>query len=79
MNHFSWIVDSYSEYIPQDIFKSLLEFILIAYEPYFNGKQNWNLPFAKKEDFESGLIKIYSVLKNGVALMSFGNHINLDL
>lgn len=63
MNHFSWIVDSYSEYIPQDIFKSLLEFILIAYEPYFNGKQNWNLPFAKKEDFESGLIKIYSVFK----------------
>lgn len=63
MNHFSWIVDSYSEYIPQDIFKSLLEFILIAYEPYFNDKQNWNLPFAKKEDFESGLIKIYSVFK----------------
>lgn len=63
MNHFSWIVDSYSEYIPQDIFKSLLEFILIAYEPYFNGKQNWNLTFAKKEDFESGLIKIYSVFK----------------
>lgn len=30
---------------------------------YFNGKQNWNLPFAKKEDFESGLIKIYSVFK----------------
>ena len=44
-------------------YKSLLEFILIAYEPYFNGKQNWNLPFAKKEDFESGLIKIYSVFK----------------
>lgn len=59
MNHFSWIVDSYSEYMQKDIFKSLLEYILIAYEPYFVGEENWDLPFAKKEDFESGLLKIY--------------------
>ena len=70
MNHFSWIVDSYSEYMPKDIFKSLLEYILIAYEPYFSGEENWDLLFAKKEDFEKGLMKIYNVFKkwNGINL-----------
>ena len=71
MNHFSWIVDSYLEYMPKDIFKSLLEYILIAYKPYFSGEENWDLLFAKKEDFEKGLMKIYNAFRNWDGINSF--------
>ena len=73
MNHFSWIVDSYSEYIPQDIFKSLLEFILIAYEPYFNGKQNL-FKFNDKYNKSSNTMRIYR--RNYISC--FGNSINYN-
>lgn len=71
MNHFSWIVDSYSEYMSKELFKPLLEYILIAYEPYFSGMENWDISYAKKEDFEKGLMKIYNAFRNWNGLNPF--------
>lgn len=71
MNHFSWIVDSFSEFMSQDVFKPLLGSILIAYEPYFSGELNWDLSFAKKEDFEKGLIRIYNTFRKWNGINSF--------
>lgn len=64
MKHFSWIIGTYSDMIPQVIFKPILEYILISYTPYFNGEMNWDIPYAKKDDFEKGLMKIYSTFRN---------------
>lgn len=64
MKHFSWIVGTYSDMIPRVIFKPILEYILIAYIPYYDGEMNWNIPYAKKDDFEKGLMKIYSTFEN---------------
>lgn len=64
MKHFSWIIGTYSDMIPRIIFKPILEYILIAYTPYYNGEMNWNIPYAKKDDFEKGLMKIYSTFQN---------------
>ncbi|WP_305156668.1 hypothetical protein, partial [uncultured Muribaculum sp.] len=64
MKHFSWIIGTYSDMIPQVIFKPILEYILISYTPYFNGEMNWDIPYAKKDDFEKGLMKVYSTFQN---------------
>ena len=64
MKHFSWIIGIYSDMIPQVIFKPILEYILISYTPYFNGEMNWDIPYAKKDDFEKGLMKVYSTFQN---------------
>lgn len=64
MKHFSWIIGTYSEMIPQVIFKPILEYVLISYVPYFNGEMDWDIPYAKKDDFEKGLMKIYSTFRN---------------
>lgn len=63
MKHFSWIVETYANMIPQVIFKPILKNILITYTPYFNKKIEWDITYARKDDFEKGLIKIYSVFR----------------
>lgn len=64
MRHFSWIVGTYSDMIPQIIFKPILEYILFSYIPYFNGEMSWDISYAKKDEFEKGLLKIYSTFCN---------------
>ena len=64
MKHFSWIVETYSDMIPQVIFKPILEQILISYIPYFNGETIWDISYARKDEFEKGLLKIYSTFRN---------------
>lgn len=62
MRHFSWVVEKYHAKMAQDIFRPLLQSILLSYERYFNGDIEWNLKFAQKDVFEKCLIKINSVL-----------------
>ena len=64
MKHFSWIVETYSDMIPRVIFKPILEQILISYISYFNGETSWDISYAKKDEFEKGLLKIYSTFCN---------------
>lgn len=64
MKHFSWIVETYSDMIPKGIFKPILEYILFSYTPYFNGEMKWDISYARKDEFEKGLVKIYSTLRN---------------
>lgn len=64
MKHFSWIVGTYSDMIPRVIFKPILEYILISYTPYFNGEMTWDISYARKDEFEKGLLKIYSTFRN---------------
>lgn len=63
IKHFSWVVETYSDMIPQAVFKPILEYILIVYTPYFNGELDWDIPYAKKDDFEKGLNIIYSTFQ----------------
>lgn len=71
MKHFSWIVGTYSDMIPRVIFKPILEYILISYTPYFNGETSWDISYAKKDEFEKGLLKIYSTFRNWGGKNSF--------
>ncbi len=64
MKHFSWIVGTYSDMIPRMIFKPILEYILISYTPYFNGETSWDISYARKDEFEKGLLNIYSTFRN---------------
>ena len=64
MKHFSWVVGTYSDMVPQVIFKPILEYILIAYTPYFNGDLGWDIAYARKDEFEKGLMRIYSIFRN---------------
>lgn len=64
MRHFSWIVGTYSDMIPRVIFKPILEYILITYTPYFNGETRWDISYARKDEFEKGLLRIYSTFRN---------------
>lgn len=64
MKHFSWVVGTYSNMVPQVIFKPILEYILIAYTPYFNGDLGWDIAYARKDEFEKGLMRIYSIFRN---------------
>lgn len=64
MKHFSWVVGTYSDMIPRVIFKPILEYILIAYTPYFNGDLGWDIAYARKDEFEKGLMRIYSIFRN---------------
>ena len=64
MRHFSWIVGTYSDMIPRVIFKPILEYILISYTPYFNGETSWDISYARKDEFEKGLLNIYSTFRN---------------
>ncbi len=64
MKHFSWIVGTYSDMIPRVIFKPIFEQILISYIPYFNGETSWDISYARKDEFEKGLLKIYSTFRD---------------
>lgn len=64
MKHFSWVVGTYSDMVPRLIFKPILEYILIAYTPYFNGDLGWDIAYARKDEFEKGLMRIYSIFRN---------------
>ncbi|WP_285827147.1 SIR2 family protein [Bacteroides acidifaciens] len=64
MKHFSWVVGTYSDMVPRVIFKPTLEYILIAYTPYFNGDLDWDIAYARKDEFEKGLMRIYSIFRN---------------
>ena len=50
--------------IPRMIFKPILEYILISYTPYFNGETSWDISYARKDEFEKGLLNIYSTFRN---------------
>lgn len=64
IKHFSWVVETYSDMIPRIIFKPILEYILISYTPYFNGETSWDISYARKDEFEKGLLNIYSTFRN---------------
>lgn len=64
MKHFSWVVGTYSDMVPRLTFKPILEQILISYIPYFNGETSWDISYARKDEFEKGLLKIYSTFCN---------------
>lgn len=61
INHFSWVTETYQKFMPKEIFMPMLKYMLIAYKPYFNGDSDWDLIYARKENMELSLIKIYSV------------------
>lgn len=63
INHFTWVITTYTKDMNKDIFKPLLKDILKSYEPYFVKSKfsEWDLQYAEKDIVERKLRKIYRV------------------
>ncbi len=63
--HFAWALETYHGEYNKEIFKPILEHILISYKSYFQfeNERKWDIEYARKEIVEQKLLSIYSVLK----------------